>query len=88
MRRSRAFLLVVVAVVIGGACASSGYDASKLQSELRRAGLTPTQAKCVTDAMENTFDVNQLGSHTDPTSQEDAATRALLAKCGVKVPAK
>jgi hypothetical protein len=88
VRRFRAFLVVAVAVVTAGACASSGYNAGKLQSELRQAGLTPTQAKCVTDAMGNEFDVSQLGSHTDPTGPEDAETRAILAKCGVKLPEK
>lgn len=88
MRRFVALALLVAAVVAGSACASSGYDAGKLQSELRRAGLTSTQAECVTNAMENTFDVNQLASHSDPTAQEDAETRAILAKCGVKLPAK
>ena len=88
MRRFRAFLLVAIAVVAAGACASSGYDAGKLQSELRKAGLTATQAACVTNAMEDNFDVNQLASHSDPTAQEDAETRSILAKCGVKLPAK
>jgi hypothetical protein len=87
VRRAVALLSLVAAVGLGGACASPGYDAGKLQSELRRAGLTSDQAVCVTNAMEDTFDVNQLASHSDPTVEEDATTRAILAKCGVKLPA-
>jgi hypothetical protein len=87
VRRAVASLLLVGAVGLGSACASSGYDAGKLQSELRRAGLTQTEATCVTDAMENNFDVNQLASHSDPTADQDATMRDILAKCGVKLPA-
>lgn len=78
--------LVVVAVLGLAACAQSTYDASKLQSELRRAGVPPEAARCVTDGLENTFDINQLGSHTEPTAQEIDTTRRLLARCGVKPP--
>jgi hypothetical protein len=87
VRRAVACSLLVAALGLGSACASPGYDAGKLQSELRRAGLTPTEASCVTDAMENNFDVNQLASHSDPTTDQDAEMRDILAKCGVKLPA-
>jgi hypothetical protein len=79
--------VATLGVAIAG-CAQSGYDASKLQRELRQAGVTPAQAACVTDAFENDFDINQLASHSDPTADQEAETRATLAKCGVKLPAK
>jgi hypothetical protein len=75
---------VVAAAALVAGCAQTGYNASKLQTELERAGATPTQARCVTNALENTFAPNLLGSHADPDAPELATARALLAKCGVK----
>ena len=75
---------LAAALPVLGGCAQPGYDAQKLQSELRRTGLTAQQAKCVTDGLENKFDVRQLGSRSDPTAKEQEKTRALLAQCGVK----
>jgi hypothetical protein len=77
---------VAVAAVALAACAQPGYSASKLQRELRRAGVSPQQAQCVTDAMENTFDPLKLGSHAEPSADDLARVRALLNKCGVKTP--
>lgn len=67
-------------------CATPGYNASRLQSQLVRAGTTLTQARCVTNALTNTFDENQLGSHSAPTGNEIAQTRTILATCKVKLP--
>ena len=92
-RRSRATVVtvtvtvaaaVVAAAALGG-CAAPGYDASKVQRELEHAGAPPEQARCVTDAMENRFDLNELGSHSSPTSREVALARAILVKCGVSL---
>jgi hypothetical protein len=77
---------MVAGAVALGACAQSGYDATKLQSQLEHAGVSAAQARCVTDKMENTFDVNQLASHSEPTAQEEATTRAVLRACGVTLP--
>ena len=79
-------MAAAVAVVGLAACAQTSYDATKLQSELHRAGVAPDAARCVTNALENTFDIGQLGSHTEPTAQEIETTRRLLADCGVNQP--
>jgi hypothetical protein len=83
-RVRRAVIAVVFAVLLVG-CAQSGYDAPKLQSELQHAHLTPQQSRCVTDAMEQKFDIAQLGSHSAPTAGEEATTRDILVGCGVKL---
>ncbi len=75
--------LVFVAWLLGG-CAQSGYDASKLQRELEHAHLTPEQSRCVTDGLEQTVDIAQLGSHSRPTATEEATARDILGRCGVK----
>jgi hypothetical protein len=51
-----------------------------------RAGTTVEEARCVTNGLTDTFDENQLGSHSAPTSTELAKTRAILATCKVKLP--
>lgn len=79
----RAVVVVLLAVALAG-CAQSGYDASKLQKELRHADLTPEQARCVTNGMEQSFDILRLGSHSAPTADEEAETRNILIRCGVK----
>jgi hypothetical protein len=80
---------VVVAVAAGVAalagCAVPGYDASKLQGELRRAGLTAAQAKCVTDGMEAKFDLREMASHSDPTSEQLAKAHDVLVACKVNL---
>ena len=68
------------------ACAAPGFDASKLQSELVHAGATVDQARCVTQGLTDTFDENQLGSHSAPTEDELTTTRAVLSRCQVKLP--
>ena len=74
-----------IAAVLLAACASSGYDASSLQRQLVRAGLTSKQADCVTNAMEDHFDLQRLGAHTSVTATEIRVQRQLLVSCGVKV---
>jgi hypothetical protein len=76
---------VVGALAMAG-CAAPGFDASKLQSELVHAGATVDQARCVTQGLTDTFDENQLGSHSAPTAQELTKTRAILSKCQIKLP--
>ena len=78
-------VLLCLVVALSG-CAQSGYDPGKLGAELERAGLSPTQARCVTDRMSAKFDLNQLASHSEPTAQEEATTRALIEQCGVTLP--
>ena len=80
----RRVLVAALACIALGACAQSGYDASKLQSELRHAGATDAQARCVTDALENTFDPNRLGAHSEPTLAELMRTHDVLTKCGIR----
>jgi hypothetical protein len=82
----RRVVLIVVGVLLLASCASPGYNPPRVQSELRRAGLTDAQARCVTNAMEKAFDGRELSTYSDPTAQEFATTRVLLTKCGVKLP--
>jgi hypothetical protein len=74
---------LAVAVIAG--CAQPGYDASKLRHELRQAGVPAEKARCVTDRFEDTFDTNQLGSHSDPSPAERTTVDAILHTCGVNV---
>jgi hypothetical protein len=76
--------VVVVGALVGAGCAAPGYSATKLERELEQAGATPQQAHCVTTKLEDTFDVNQLASYSDPTVKETATTRAILERCGIK----
>jgi hypothetical protein len=76
---------VLVAAVVGAGCAQSGYDPNKLQRELVRAGLTQQQAQCVTDGMQGTFDIDQLGSHSEPTQQQLDTTRNIVEGCGFRL---
>jgi hypothetical protein len=82
--RARYHFVALLGCVALAGCASPGYSTSKVQSELERAGVTPTQARCVTDALENTIDPNKLSSHSEPNPDEITHTRELLTKCGVK----
>ena len=76
---------VAGALALSG-CATPGYDASRLQSELVHAGTTLEQARCVTKGLTDTFDESQLGSHSTPSEKEFATTRAILSKCKVTLP--
>ena len=58
-----------------------GYSATKVQRELVRAGLTARQASCVTDRLEDKFDVRELGSYSDPTQEEINTSAAVVASC-------
>jgi hypothetical protein len=81
-----AILALVTSAALGG-CAQPGYDTRRLERELKRAGVPPAQAQCVTSGLERIFDVQQLGSYSDPTERERQRTRELLVQCGVKQPA-
>ncbi len=83
---TRALSAAAAFAMATAACASPGYDAGKLRRELVKAGATPQQAQCVTDGLENGFDLNQLGSHTDPNNVEVIKARAVIVKCGIKLP--
>ncbi len=76
---------VAGALALAG-CATPGFDASRLQSQLVHAGTTVDQARCVTKGLTDTFDESQLGSHSAPTEDELTTTRAILSKCEVKLP--
>ncbi len=71
-------------------CATPGYSPTRIQSELVHAGTTPAQAQCVTTKLSNTFDENQLGSHSEPHSDKNVdeykLTRDILKQCGVTLP--
>jgi hypothetical protein len=85
-RRSLAGLACVVGASVVAGCATPGYDASKLQSELEHAGTTVPQAQCVTKGLTDHYTVAQLGSHSEPSENEFVFTRGLLARCGIKLP--
>jgi hypothetical protein len=83
---------VASALALAG-CATPGFSPNRIQAELIRAGATPKQAECVTDGLADTFDLTQLGSHSEPSkgtkkgdTDEFAETRAILKKCGLKLP--
>ena len=84
-RRATAVLGCVGVVALAG-CATPGYNAPRIESELVRAGATPEQARCVTDQLTNTYDETQLGSHSEPSSKEVDRTRVILKQCGVTLP--
>ena len=67
-------------------CATPGFNASRLQSQLVHAGTTVDQARCVTKGLTDKFDESQLGSHSAPTAKELATTRDILSRCQVKLP--
>jgi hypothetical protein len=81
-------------------CAAPGYNPTRIESELVKAGTTPQQAQCVAGDLPNTFDLNQLGSHsapnvsappttagqTKPNENEYELARDVLKKCGVTLP--
>jgi hypothetical protein len=58
--------LAALVVLVG--CAAPGYNPTRIESELVRAGTTPKQARCVADQLPDTFDLNQLGSHSAPSA--------------------
>ncbi len=62
-----AFGCVVAALAFAG-CATPGYNPTRIQSELVKAGTTPQQAECVTAGLSGKFDTNQLGSHSAPSA--------------------
>ena len=82
--RTKLSVAVLVLGLAAAGCAQPGYSATKLERELEQAGATPEQAHCVTSKLEDTFDVNQLASRSDPTAKESATTRAILQQCGIK----
>ena len=75
---------VLSSLVLSG-CAQPTFNAQKLQRQLVQAGATPEQAQCVTTSLENSFDTNQLASHSDPTPTEVDKVHQLLLLCKVKL---
>jgi hypothetical protein len=59
-------------VLVG--CAAPGYNPTRIESELVKAGTTPEQARCVARALPNQFDLNQLGSHSAPSAMRPKPT--------------
>ena len=79
-----------VALLALAGCATPGYNASRIENELVRAGATREQARCVTSAFSNEWDARQLASHSSPRSDHDedeyATTRGILKRCNVTLP--
>lgn len=67
-------------------CATPGYNRSRIESELVRAGATPEQARCVTEGLTDKYAESQLGSHSEPRPDEIDYTRVLLKRCNVTLP--
>jgi hypothetical protein len=86
MRRLLAVFLLLTCASGAGGCAQSGYDARKLERRLQDAGLEADQAACVTDGLESDLVVRDLGSHTAPSAQEIAKTRAIVDRCTATPP--
>jgi hypothetical protein len=72
-------------VVALAGCATPGYSPSRIEAELVRAGATPQQARCVTNKFER-FDLNYLGSHSEPSPDEIDEARVILKQCNVTLP--
>jgi hypothetical protein len=93
---------VGAAALVLASCAAPGYNPSRIQSELVKAGTTPSEARCVTDRLRVQFDLNQLGSHSAPSAlrgtpkpgdppgtdyrSEDEKAVAIIKGCGIKLP--
>jgi hypothetical protein len=75
-----------VAVVVLAGCATPGYNPSRIESELVRAGATRQQARCVTQGLTDTYDERQLGSHSEPSPAEVDKVRLILKRCDVTLP--
>jgi hypothetical protein len=84
-RRATTVLGSVAVVALAG-CATPGYSPSRIESELVRAGATRDQARCVTQALSDTYDERQLGSHSEPGADEVAKVRLILERCKVTLP--
>jgi hypothetical protein len=84
-RRATTVLGCVAVVALAG-CATPGYNPSRIESELVRAGATREQARCVTQALTNKYDETQLGSHSEPGADEVDYTRLILKRCDVTLP--
>jgi hypothetical protein len=77
----------VVIVLIGAlssGCAAGGYNADSLHDRLVRAGLRPSQATCLVNAMVDKFGEDQLNARTAPIAAELRAERTLLRRCKVE----
>lgn len=73
---------LAVGLFLLSGCATPGFNPGRIQSELVRAGVTPAQAKCVTDGLADKFDLKELGSHSPPnaiTSPSSTTTSATAA---------
>ena len=75
--------MIVLIGVLASGCAAGGYNAETLRDRLVDAGLRPSQATCVIDAMVHRFGERQLNAHKDPNATEIQEERRLLRKCGV-----
>ena len=73
--------MIVLIVALSSGCAAGGYNAASLHDRLVRAGLRPTQATCVINAMVAKFGEGQLNARAAPIAAELRTERALLRKC-------
>jgi hypothetical protein len=76
----------VATVLALAGCATPGYNPSRLEGQLERAGATPAQARCVVDGLTKKYAESQLGSHSEPSAGELAFTRGVLKACKVTLP--
>jgi hypothetical protein len=76
----------VIVLIVGllSGCAAGGYNAETLRDRLVKAGLRPTQATCVINAMVRKFGEGQLNARTAPIAAELRTERALLRNCKVE----
>ncbi len=75
-----------VALIALAGCATPGYNQSRVESELVRAGATPEQARCVTEGLTDKYAERQLGSHSEPRDPEINYTQLILKRCKVTLP--
>jgi hypothetical protein len=82
--RARAVVIVLI-VGLSSGCAAGGYNADSLRDRLVKAGLRPTQASCVINAMVRKFGADQLNARTAPIAAELRTERTLLRTCKVAI---
>jgi hypothetical protein len=76
--------VAIGATALLASCAQPGYDQAQLQRKLVRSGVTQSQAKCITDGLDNAFpDPNELVARSAPNAQQERTTTAIIKKCGV-----
>jgi hypothetical protein len=82
-RSRRALIAVAVSALLAAGCASSGFDADSLRDDLVDTGMSPDEATCVVEGMQDHFSPQQLGAHVDANDEQRAAQRRIMAECEV-----